>query len=233
MPLTSSSAAVLAEFVGTFLFVLTVPLATVGVGALAPLPIGLMLMSMVFTFGGFSGGHFNPSVSFAALMINELKLKPFLMYVAAQFAAAICAALYATTIIGLDLPTPTTSGLLDVWQTLLAEAAFTFALSSVMLHAQYSRQRSHDFAGLAAGMIVVAGGFSVFGGFKNGAFNPAVAVGIQIVSCITGDCKPLIHVWLYLLAPTAGAFLASFLYNILDTEARVVREPSKRMENIY
>ncbi len=50
------------EFIGMFLFVFTVGMATnkAGADALAPLAIGSVLMVMVFAGGHISGGHFNP-----------------------------------------------------------------------------------------------------------------------------------------------------------------------------
>ena len=61
------------EFVGMFLFVFTVGMATnaAGAGALAPLAIGSVLMVMVFAGGHVSGGHFNPAVSTAVSCAGE------------------------------------------------------------------------------------------------------------------------------------------------------------------
>ena len=58
------------EFIGMFIFVFTVGMATnkPGAGALAPLAIGSALMVMVFAGGHMSGGHFNPAVSTAVFM---------------------------------------------------------------------------------------------------------------------------------------------------------------------
>jgi glycerol uptake facilitator-like aquaporin len=49
------------EFIGMFIFMFTVGMATnkAGAGALAPLAIGSVLMVMVFAGGHVSGGHFN------------------------------------------------------------------------------------------------------------------------------------------------------------------------------
>lgn len=235
MPLSRTASELVAEFVGTFLFVLTIPLSSMGVGSLAPIPIGFMLMAMVFTFGYISGGHFNPAVTFATVVTRHTTLPKFARYTAAQVVAGIFATLYGTAIVGLDFPTPNTNNnIVKIWQALCAEMVYTFALASVVLHVAYSRQRSNDFYGFAIGMTVVAAAFSV-GGFTGGAFNPAVATGIQLVRCFTGDCTPLIQVWLYWAAPLAGAFGGGFLYNILDTEGKMDpnRAAAERLENIH
>lgn len=232
MALGKEASQLVAEFVGTFLFVLTIPLSTIGVGALAPIPIGFMLMAMVFTYGYISGGHFNPAVTFATFITGHTSLLKFIKYTVAQVVGAICAALYGMTIVGVDFPTPETdSSLVDIWQALCAELVYTFALANVVLHVAYSRQRENDYYGFAIGMTVLAAAFSV-GGFTGGAFNPAVATGTQLVRCISGDCKPLIHIWLYWAAPLGGAFLGGFLYNILDTADRQRKEDT-RLEAVH
>lgn len=53
----------LVEGIGTFFLVLTVALAVGYAGALAPIAIGAVLMSMVYAGGHVSGGHYNPAVT--------------------------------------------------------------------------------------------------------------------------------------------------------------------------
>lgn len=220
MPFSPETTAVVAEFVGTFLFVLTITLSTIGIGSLAPLAIGFMLMAMVFTFGYQSGGHFNPAITFATVITRHTTTRKFIKYLIAQVVASILATLYSSAIVGLDIPVPTTdTDIVSVWQSLLSELVYTFALACVVLHVAYSRQRTNSFYGFAIGMTVMAAGFSV-GGFTGGAFNPAVATGIQLVACFGGNCAPLIFVWMYWLAPLGGAFLGGFAYNLLDTNHR-------------
>lgn len=219
------------EFVGTFLFVLTIPLASIGVGEMAPVAIGFMLSAMVFTFGYCSGGHFNPAVTFAVMTIRQIPVSKGLRYMAVQVLGAIFASLYGTSIVGLDFPAPTTNNnLVKIWQALCAELVYTFALATVVLHVACSRQKGNDFTGFSVGMTVLAAAFSV-GGFTGGAFNPAVATGIQLIRCFTGDCVPLYHLWLYWVAPMAGAFLGGMLFNVLDTEEKA--NPVQRVEEIH
>ena len=67
------------EFVGMFLFMFTVGMATntAGAGALAPLAIGSVLMVMVFAGGHVSGGHFNPAVSTAVFLRGRMASNEF------------------------------------------------------------------------------------------------------------------------------------------------------------
>ncbi|EPY25787.1 major intrisic-like protein [Strigomonas culicis] len=210
----------LAELIGTFLFVLVVSMAPAGVNSLAPIPIGFMLASMCFTFGYISGAHFNPAVSFAAFINGKMTLQRFLLYVVTQVIGAFLASLYATAIIGLEITVPTTDmNLLAIWKSLMGELVYTFALASVVLHVCFSRQRTNDFYGFAIGMTVMAGAFSV-GSVSGGAFNPALALGTQFVSCIRGNCKPLLGFWVYWVAPLLGALIATVVYQLLDSHDR-------------
>ncbi|AYU82733.1 AQP9 / aquaporin 2 [Leishmania donovani] len=210
-----------AEFVGTFLLVLTITLASVGVGTLAPIPIGFMLAAMCFTFGYISGAHFNPAISFAVFINRKMTLRRTVMYIVVQLAGSFCASLYASAIIGLQIPAPVANGdLANTWQVLLCELVYTFALTSVVLHVCFSRQRSNDFYGFAIGMTLMAAGFSV-GGFTGGAFNPAVATGTQLVLCVYKNCDPLFYFWVYWIAPICGAFVASVIFQLLDTHESV------------
>jgi glycerol uptake facilitator-like aquaporin len=227
-----SESEVVAEFLGTFLFVLTIPLSELGIGTLAPIPIGFMLMAMVFTFGYISGGHFNPAVTFASVLTGHTSTPKFIRYTIGQVLAAIAASLYGSIIVGVNFPVPTISSGTDLWQGILSEWVYTFALASVVLHVAYSRQRTNDFYGFAIGMCVLSAAFSV-GGVTGGSFNPAVATGTQLVGCITsGNCKPLAYVFMYWIAPMAGAFAAAFFYNILDTEMSAASSDSNGRQQL-
>src|SRR5213592_2899649 len=83
------------EFIGTFLFLFVVGMATnkAGAGALAPLAIGAVLMVMVFSGGHISGGHFNPAVSTAVFLRGRMASNELVAYVTTQLVAAVIAGL--------------------------------------------------------------------------------------------------------------------------------------------
>ena len=74
------------EFVGMFIFVFTVGMATnkLGAGPLAPLAIGSVLMVMVFAGGHVSGGHFNPAVSAAVFLRKRMAANAFFFVLPAE-----------------------------------------------------------------------------------------------------------------------------------------------------
>ena len=79
------------EFVGTFIFLFAISLAAIGGSPLAPLAIGGALMCMVYMGGHVSGGHYNPAVSFGALLAKKISIGNFVAYVIAQIVAGVAA----------------------------------------------------------------------------------------------------------------------------------------------
>jgi glycerol uptake facilitator-like aquaporin len=82
------------EFIGSFILVLTVGLSTSskGAGDLSPLAIGSALMVVVFAGGHISGAHYNPAVSFAALLAGKLRPRQTASYILTELAAGVLAA---------------------------------------------------------------------------------------------------------------------------------------------
>lgn len=235
MRLGGKGTRLLAELLGTFLFVLTIPLASLGVGSLSAIPIGFMLSAMTFSFAYISGAHFNPAITISAFFIGKIHVTRVVTYIIVQCIAALLATLYAAIIVGVDMPAPQARSLKAVWRAVLTESVFSFAVTSVVLHCMYSRQRKNNFYGFAIGMTVLSAALAV-GGFDTGAFNPAVATGTQLGKCMLAqDCEPLAMLWVFWAAPAAGGFVASMFYNILDTAEKkeVKKEDVNRLASFH
>ncbi|HUE27502.1 MAG TPA: aquaporin [Solirubrobacteraceae bacterium] len=195
------------EFIGMFMFVFTVGMATnkAGAGVLAPLAIGSALMVMVFAGGHISGGHFNPAVSTAVFVRGRMNLTEYRAYMVTQFVAALLAGLTARVVGGHEAHT----AVAGAGRMLIAEFLFTFALAWVVLNVATAKgTEGNSFYGLAIGFTVVTGAFAV-GGISGGAFNPAIAVGAMVTGLFKWS-----NIWIYLLADflggAAGAY--AFLY---------------------
>jgi aquaporin Z len=193
------------EFVGMFLFMFTVGMATnkAGAGALAPLAIGSVLMVMVFAGGHVSGGHFNPAVSTAVFLRRRMAANEFGAYVVTQVAAAVLAGFVVRYVGGREAHIPVASA----GKMLIAEFLFTFALAWVVLHVATARGTlGNSFYGLAIGFTVLTGAFAV-GRISGGAFNPAIAIGGMVTGLYEWS-----KIWVYLIAELAGAAAAAYVF---------------------
>jgi aquaporin Z len=197
------------EFIGMFLFVFTVGMATESAnksGALlAPLAIGSVLMVLVFAGGHVSGGHYNPAVSTAVFLRGKLKANEYGAYLVTQFVAAALAGLLVNAVGGKQTPGVTAS----IGKMLVVEFLFTFALTYVVLNVATAKgTEGNSFYGLAIGFVVVIGAISV-GWISGAAFNPAIALGATVLGAFKWS-----HLWVYLVADFLGgaAGAGAFLY---------------------
>src|SRR3954468_20684869 len=189
------------EFLGMFIFVFTVGMATnkAGAGALAPIAIGSVLMVMVFAGGHVSGGHFNPAVSTAVLLRGRMAAGEYGPYVVTQFVAAVIAGLLVRYVGGREPHAVVASN----GKMLVVEFIYTFALAWVVLNVATARgTENNSFYGLAIGFVVVVGAYAV-GAVSGGAFNPAVAIGGIVIGLF--EFK---DIWIYLLAELAAGVAA-------------------------
>jgi aquaporin Z len=193
------------EFIGMFLFMFVVGMATnkAGAGVLAPLAIGSILMVMVFAGGHVSGGHFNPAVSTGVLLRGRMLPNEFVAYVITQFAAVVVAGFVVRYVGGREAHAVVASS----GKMLVAEFLMTFALVWVVLNVATSRGTDgNSFYGLAIGFTVLAGAFAV-GGISGGAFNPAIALGGMVTGLFEWS-----NIWIYFLADFLGGAAAAFAF---------------------
>jgi aquaporin Z len=170
------------ELIGTFFLMLTVCVAGVfgNAGAMAPVAIGLILGLMIYGGGHISGGHFNPAVTLGVCLRGKCGFKDLPFYCLAQGVGAVLAVAAAWVLVP--------AGKVEVanleGQTvpvLLAEFLFTFALVWTVLNTATAKSTAgNSFYGLAIGGMVLVGAFTV-GSISQGAFNPAVAIGLAVI----------------------------------------------------
>jgi aquaporin Z len=204
----------IAEFIGTFFLVLTIGLTVIGAEAsvIAPLAIGAALMVMVYAGGHISGAHYNPAVTLGVLIRGKLHMRDAVPYIVAQLAGAAVAAVAVKFFRNGVEVTPMA---LQLGPALLAEFLFTFALVYVVLNAATAEGTSgNSFYGLAIGMTVMTGAFAV-GSISGGAFNPAVALGISMLSLSSWA-----NLWIYVLANFGAAIVAAIVFNLINPPAQ-------------
>ena len=200
----------LVEFIGTFLFVLSIWLIVKSGTALAPLAIGWALAVLVYVSGHLSWWHLNPAVTVWLILRGKISTWDAVSYIAAQLAGAILAWVVVSLLVG-SIWNGVVSG--NNLQIVVAEALFTFLLVYTVCSTATSTGTSgNNFYGWAIGMAVATGAFAV-GGISGWAFNPAVAIG-----GLFDGTFALSQIVFHLIGQFWWAALAALTYNYIDSK---------------
>jgi len=203
----------IAEFLGTFMLVLTVGLNVLGNSPAGAFSIAASLMCMIYALGDVSGANFNPAVTLAILLskMTDMTAKKAMFYMLAQVAGGLAAsATYALIYNGHTFALGPQAGYR--WgQVAVAEIIFTFVLCYVVLcTAVSSKTKSTSMFGLAIGSCVTVGGFAI-GSISGGSLNPAVSISIASSKALSGGLPNALY---YSLFEFAGAGLAAGIAGI-------------------
>lgn len=223
-----------AEFLGTFMLVLTVGLNVLGQSAAGAFSIAAALMSMIYALGDVSGAHFNPAVTVAVAAIGQHEPTDILPYIGAQALGGFSAALaYSLIYAGAGFPLASDAR----WaQIALAETFFTFVLCFVVLSVACSKQADHrkdvaSYFGLAIGSCVTVGGFAI-GGISGGSLNPAVSLGVSTAAALGGHglVGPLAQALIYGVFELIGGLLAAGAFEVTHAvlKSRPAQESQKK-----
>ncbi|MFC3909117.1 aquaporin Z [Legionella dresdenensis] len=218
-----------AEFLGTFWLVfggcgsavLTATFPNTGIGILGvALAFGLTLVTMIYAYGYQSGGHFNPAVSVGLFAAGRFGAKDLIPYIIVQVIAGIAAAMllyfiasgkagfsvadgFAANGYGEHSP-----GKYSMISCLVAEILMTFMFLMIILGTT-SERASAGFAPLAIGLaLTLIHLISI--PITNTSVNPARSTGPALM---VGDWA-VAQLWMFWLAPIAGALLAGWVYRI-------------------
>ncbi len=221
------------EFIGTFWLVLggcgsaviAAAFPNVGIGLLGvSLAFGLTVMTMAFAIGHISGCHLNPAVSIGLWSAGKFSASELGPYIIAQVAGGIAGAavLYAivTGQAGFDSAAGFASngygehspGGYGLCAALLTEIVMTFMFLMIILGAT-DKRAPKGFAPIAIGLgLTLIHLVSI--PVTNTSVNPARSSGVAIFQ---GDWA-LSQLWLFWLAPVAGAILAGIAHRWLEAE---------------
>jgi MIP family channel proteins len=189
-----------------------------------------LLFGLIVMFGVVSGGHFNPAVTLAAMVIKRISAIDGAIYMLAQFSGGVLGALLCKGLLldegrATHYGAATVSGLLaGNFQGAIVEAIGTFCLVLVILAAVFSKKSFKDWAPLAIGTTL---GFIVMvgGPLTGGAFNPARWFGPALVGNEWGG------VWPYLLGPIVGSLLAAVVFKfVLEAGGPAPTESPERVK---
>jgi len=231
-----------AEFLGTFWLtfggcgsaVLAAAFPNLGIGFVGvALAFGLTLLTMAFTIGHISGCHINPAVTAGLVAGKRFPAKEFLPYVVAQVLGALAAAgvLYviASGKAGFELSNGFASngyaehspGGYSLVACLMAEVVLTFMFLMIIQGAT-DRRAPQGFAPIAIGLgltLIHLIGIPV----TNLSVNPARSTGPAVF--VGGWAVQ--QLWLFWVAPLAGAAIAGIAYSALFGETEKAGKPEK------
>ena len=218
-----------AELIGTFWLVLggcgsavlAAAFPEVGIGLMGvSLAFGLTVLTGAYALGPISGGHFNPAVSFGLWAGGRFPASQLLPYVIAQVVGAVVAAgvlyLIASGKAGFDLSAGFASngygehspGKYSFGAAAITEVVMTFMFLIVILGATHKRAPV-GFAGLAIGLcLTLIHLISI--PVTNTSVNPARSTSQAL---FVGGWA-LQQLWLFWVAPVAGAVLAGFVHRV-------------------
>ncbi|MBR3247301.1 MAG: MIP family channel protein [Clostridiales bacterium] len=227
-----------AEFIGTFVLVFVGCGTAMAVGCdsakgsgyiLTAFAFGLVIVAMAYSIGNVSGCHINPAVSLAMLISRKMTVPEFWGYVVFQILGSISGA-------GLLQYLFSTAGKVDMtgvydaeagemvsWGLganglagvngnalagLIIEVVLTFIFVLCILGVTDSKFKHGSFGGLVIGLALVL--VHILGiAFTGTSVNPARSIGPAIFA----GGAALTDLWVFIVAPFAGAALAAVVYN--------------------
>lgn len=216
----------IAEFLGayTLVFVGAGSILTVGSTStpdllLVALAHGLAIAVMVSALGHVSGGHFNPAVTFGALVGGQISPRLALIYVAAQLLGGLGGALTLVGVFPADvwrlynLGTPalgTFAGIgwdVGIGTGILVETVLTFFLVFVVFGTAIDPKGSFKAVGGFAIGLTISIDILVGGPITGAAMNPARWFGPAVVSGFLDNW------YVYWVGPLLGGAIAGLLYS--------------------
>ena len=221
----------LAEAIGTYCLVFigaavicTDAYSAGGIGVVGvALAHGLVLAAVVTALRHVSGAHVNPAVTFAAMLVGEIRPVRAGVYVASQLIGAAAAGLTLLVVFGTDIWDPVALGTPQLGigvapgTAILVEAVLSFILVLTVLHTAFDRRAPDSVYGLAIGAVLAAG-MLVGGPITGAAMNPARAFGPAFAAGVWQSQ------YVYWIGPAAGAALAALAFSAMRDRSEITGE---------
>jgi len=221
-----------AEFFGTFWLVLggcgSAVLAAgfpeMGIGFVGvSLAFGLTVLTMIYAVGHISGGHFNPAVSFGLWSAGKFETVDLLPYIVAQVLGGTVGAfvlyLIATGQAGFEAGGFASNGFgelspgkYSLTAVLITEVVFTFMFLFIILGST-SKNAPAGFAGISIGL-----GLTLIHLVTIPVSNTSVNPARSTAAALFADTAALSQVWVFWVAPIAGAILAGLVWKFFASE---------------
>ena len=223
----------LAEFIGTAVLVLFAcgvagQICDGSISGLigTALAFGLVIVAMAYSIGNISGCHVNPAVSLAFWLKGELKLKDFITYAIAQCVGAFAGTVILALIFALGGVEDMTgafgaNGVAGVngnhFAGLLVEIVLTFIFVTAILGVTSKKANHGSFGGLVIALTLVL--VHILGiGLTGTSVNPARSLAPAVFAMFKGNFAPIAALWIFIVGPAIGAFLAAMLSHWFEKE---------------
>jgi aquaporin Z len=224
---------VAAEVIGTFVLVFFgcgAALMSGGDYLTTGLTFGLTVVVMAYAVGRVSGGHFNPAVTLGAAVGGRLPWRLTPVYIGSQLLGAVLAGAMLFILMhgfdGFDAEGNLAQNFFGDqgpsgyawWAALVLELLLTAVFVWVILGVTDARNELQAALGpLAIGLALAMIHFASMGATGT-SVNPARSIGPALFAGVDA----ILQLWLFILAPLLGAFLAGATYPLLFGGARPV-----------
>lgn len=208
--------ALVAEFIGTFALIFVVFL-TVNNFMGTPVQllavafgVGLTIMVMGTAFGPISGGHVNPSVTFAMMIAKKISITDGIAYWIAQILGGVAAMFTAAFLLGPNgeaaraAVSVSRGAGIEILPSIIAEAIAMFLVLTVIFMTAVDRRAPANGA-LYLGLTFTIGVLAI-GPISGGALNPAVGLALSVGSSKWDNALS------WSIGPLLGAGLAALCY---------------------
>lgn len=179
---------------------------------------GLVIVAMAYSIGNISGCHINPAVSLGMLVAGRMQFKEFIGYIISQFLGGIAGAGILVFMFGSSealgqngFGAASALGI-NAGQAFVIEVILTFVFVIAILGVT-SKTENTAAVGLVIGLTLTL--VHILGiPFTGTSVNPARSFGPALLA----GGQALGQVWLFILAPLAGAAIAALVYKFLSRE---------------
>ena len=226
--MTSASKKFIGEFLGTFI------LCYIGCGGcvltsqtpqMGPILFVFLIIGLASGFGPISGAHFNPAVSLIMLLTGKITIVEFVYYLCAQFTGAF-SGFYLLYLLLLSITNGKVTNLacngygnLSQYKISASIACFVECFITCFFTFVILVVSNNPAVGAKAPFIVgsTLGTIAFFSeGLTGGSMNPARSLAPALIM----GGEPLRQVWVFMIFPMVGAFIAAYLYMFLLGEEK-------------
>ncbi len=181
---------------------------------------GLSVVAMAYAIGGVSGCHINPAITLGVFASGRMSGKDAIMYIVFQIIGAFIASgiLYCLTS-SIEMPYATTTGAnacqngVSIYAGFLAELIGTFIFVLVVLGVTDEKKGNGSLAGLAIGLTLILIHIVIIP-LTGTSVNPARS----IAPAIFEGGAALEQLWIFIVAPFAGAALSALVWKCLSCD---------------